>query len=95
MMGTQQTPGIISIIPVIRAMMRVKDKEAGLGREEVFSGTALATRQGCCRAESGSGCGRGQREKAILSGSTGGGLVTTFQAASHTKWRLVSRPQEI
>ena len=44
MMGTQQTPGIISIIPVIRAMMRVKDKEAGLGREEVFSGTALATR---------------------------------------------------
>lgn len=63
-MGTQQTPGIISIIPVIRAMMRVKDKEAGLGREEVFSGTALATRQGRCRAESGSGCrwGRGQRE---------------------------------
>lgn len=97
MMGTQQTPGIINIIPVIRAMMRVKDKEAGPGREEVFSGTALATRQGCCRAESGSGCrwGRGQREKAILSGSTGSGLVTTFWAASHTKQRLVSRPQEI
>lgn len=38
MMGTQQTPGITSIIPVVRAMMRVKDEGAGPGREDVFWG---------------------------------------------------------
>ena len=37
--GAQQTPGITSITPAVRATKRVEDEGAGPGREGVFSGT--------------------------------------------------------
>lgn len=87
--GTQQTPGITSIIPVVRAMKRVEDEGRDPEGKKCSQGLTLGTQQSCYRAEAGSG-GRwgggrrgGRREKAILGSQPGSGLIRTFRAASH------------